>query len=131
MLKGFLSVLAGLGLYMVLFVVVIWGLDTIFPVPPTGPSMGRIVAHVVLVGLAAFGGGMLTASVAPGKPMLHALSFAALIFLLTLPDLLRGPAANEPALYPLLVSAAVVVGALAGGSMATRSSASTSVAGTS
>src|SRR5690625_7181669 len=89
MLKGFLSVLARLGLYMVLFVVVIWGLDTIFPVPPGGPSMGRIVAHVVLVGMAAFGGGMLTASVAPGKPMLHALSFAALIFLLTLPDLLR------------------------------------------
>src|SRR5690625_7110127 len=99
MLKGFLSVLAGLGLYMVLFVVVIWGLDTIFPVPPGGPSMGRIVAHVVLVGMAAFGGGMLPASVAPGKQMIHALCFAALIFLITLSELVIVPGAHYPDLY--------------------------------
>ena len=129
MLKGFLSVLAGLGLYMVLFVLVSWGLAASVPVAPTGPSTTYIVTHLVLVGLAAFGGGILTAGLAPGAPMMHVLGLAVFVFLLSLPALFLGPAENEPALYPAMISVAVVAGVLLGGRLGSRSTPSETVPG--
>ncbi len=120
LLRGFLAVLAGLGVSMVLVVVFTWTASELMRVPANEPTMAYIIVNLIISTLAAVVGGYLTGRMAPSQPLAHAIGLGVFLFLLSLPMIISGPLLGQPTWYPTTIGIVGFAGALIGGLLAGR-----------
>lgn len=97
-------------LVVVLIAVAAW----IFPVKIGAPSTQYLVANLVLSAVAAAVGGYATASLAPGRPRMHAAVLALMVLAMSLSQL-ASPQSGQPNWYPGALAAIGPLFALLGG----------------
>lgn len=83
------------------------------------PTPAYLTLTIAGSALAAFVGAWLAAMIALRHPMAHAGVLAAILVLMSIPGI-ANPPAGLPGWYPLTVTLASVVGALAGGRLTSR-----------
>jgi hypothetical protein len=114
MLRGLLAILAGFGLMAVTMVVFMWMASALTGVPTDDQTTAYSLITIIIVLVASIGGGMLTGSAAPNRPVLHGVGLAVFFLLWLLPMLIFGPRLGQPDWYPYLMVAACGGGAILG-----------------
>lgn len=119
-LRGFLAVLAGLGVVIIIVVVFTWATAALLRVPTNAPTTAYLIANLIISGAAAAVGGSLTGYMAPSSPVLHALGLGVLLFLLAVPMIVSGPLLGQPEWYPTAIALVGLIFAPVGGMLAAR-----------
>lgn len=114
MLRGLLAILAGFGLMAVTMVVFMWMASALMGVPTDAQTTAYSLVTILIVLVASIGGGLLTGSAAPSRPVMHGVGLAVFFFLWLLPMLLFGPRLGQPDWYPYLMVLASGGGAILG-----------------
>lgn len=121
LLRGLLSILAGLGVVMMLVVVFTWTVAELLRVPANESTTASVVAHLIIWATVPIVGGYLTGRMAPSWPLLHGIGLGILLFLVSaLPMILDGPQLGQPEWYPAALGVLTFSGPTVGGGLASR-----------
>ncbi|MFW5972811.1 MAG: hypothetical protein ACOCTG_02370 [Bacteroidota bacterium] len=121
LLRGILSILAGLAVTIVVIVVFTWMMAALTQIPTNQPTPAYNTFIVIINAMAGLVGGLLTGKLAPTSPFMHTVGLAATIFLLGLPMIIAGPLHGQPDWYPAAIAVSGAAMALVGGWLAKRS----------
>ena len=98
-LRSIIALVGGFAIMAFLVFVLVAVVAWIFPVKIGAPTTLYLVANLVLSALAALAGGYATASLAPGRPRMHAAVLALMVLAMSLSQL-ASPPPGQPNWYP-------------------------------
>ncbi len=121
LLRGFIAILAGLGVVMMLVVVFTWTVSELLGVAANEVTTASMVAHMLIWALMPVVGGYLTGRMASTRSFLHGIGLGVLLLAIAgIPLILNGPRLQQPDWYPAATGAVMLMGASLGGWLAAR-----------